>query len=286
MNTANIVNMFSYNFMQFAMIVGLILGICLPIVGMIVYLRKIIFLSDTIGQISLTGASFGVFISSIVSYLVVNNFWMIIIFTIIGAIFIQFLIDKIKVNQEISLLITHSIAISLVMIFLSLTKNYGANLFNILFGNINSISAQDVMIIACLSIMVISLLLVKWRTIILVFVDEVSAKLRGINVTFYKYFTTILISVMIALAVKVVGVLLVATMLALPIVSASLVSRNLKQVVLMAIVMAIISFEGGIMASYLFDLPASALIVFISLLELLISSIIKIIRGRSYGKKN
>lgn len=284
MNTANIVNMFSYNFMQFAMIVGLILGICLPIVGVIVYLRKIIFLSDTIGQISLTGASFGVFISSIVSNLVVNNFWMIIIFTIIGAIFIQFLIDKIKVNQEISLLITHSIAISLVMIFLSLTKNYGANLFNILFGNINSISAQDVIIIACLSIMVISLLLVKWRTIILVFVDEISAKLRGINVTFYKYFTTILISVMIALAVKVVGVLLVATMLALPIVSASLVSRNLKQVVLMAIVMAIISFEGGIMASYLFDLPASALIVFISLLELFISSIIKIIRGRSYGK--
>ena len=284
MNTANIVNMFSYNFMQFAMIVGLILGICLPIVGVIVYLRKIIFLSDTIGQISLTGASFGVFISSIVSNLVVNNFWMIIIFTIIGAIFIQFLIDKNKVNQEISLLITHSIAISLVMIFLSLTKNYGANLFNILFGNINSISAQDVMIIACLSIMVISLLLVKRRTIILVFVDEVSAKLRGINVTFYKYFTTILISVMIALAVKVVGVLLVATMLALPIVSASLVSRNLKQVVLMAIVMAIISFEGGIIASYLFDLPASALIVFISLVELFISSIIKIIRGRSYGK--
>lgn len=284
MNTANIVSMFSYNFMQFAMIVGLILGICLPIVGVIVYLRKIIFLSDTIGQISLTGASFGVFISSTVSNLVVNNFWMIIIFTIIGAIFIQFLNDKIKGNQEISLLITHSIAISLVMIFLSLAKSYGANLFNILFGNINSISAQDVMIIASLSIIVISLLLVKWRTIILVFVDEVSAKLRGINVTFYKYFTTILISVMIALAVKVVGVLLVATMLALPIVSASLFSHNLKKVVLMAIVMAIISFEGGIMASYVFDLPASALIVVISLLELIISSIIKIIRGRSYGK--
>ena len=284
MNTANIVNMFSYNFMQFAMIVGLILGICLPIVGVIVYLRKIIFLSDTIGQISLTGASFGVLISSIVSNLVVNNFWMIIIFTIIGAIFIQFLNDKIKGNQEISLLITHSIAISLVMIFLSLAKSYGANLFNILFGNINSISAQDVMIIASLSFMVISLLLAKWRTIILVFVDEVSAKLRGINVTFYKYFTTILISVMIALAVKVVGVLLVATMLALPIVSASLFGRNLKKVVLMAIVMAIISFEGGIMSSYVLDLPASALIVFISLLELIISSIIKIIRGRSYGK--
>lgn len=284
MNTANIVSMFSYNFMQFAMIVGLILGICLPIVGVIVYLRKIIFLSDTIGQISLTGASFGVFISSTVSNLVVNNFWMIIIFTIIGAIFIQFLNDKIKGNQEISLLITHSIAISLVMIFLSLAKSYGANLFNILFGNINSISAQDVMIIASLSIIVISLLLVKWRTIILVFIDEVSAKLRGINVTFYKYFTTILISVMIVLAVKVVGVLLVATMLALPIVSASLFSSNLKKVVLMAIVMAVISFEGGIMASYVFDLPASALIVFISLLELIISSIIKIIRGRSYGK--
>lgn len=284
MNTANIVSMFSYNFMQFAMIVGLILGICLPIVGVIVYLRKIIFLSDTIGQISLTGASFGVFISSTVSNLVVNNFWMIIIFTIIGAIFIQFLNDKIKSNQEISLLITHSIAISLVMIFLSLAKSYGANLFNILFGNINSISTQDVMIIASLSIIVISLLLVKWRTIILVFIDEVSAKLRGINVTFYKYFTTILISIMIALAVKVVGVLLVATMLALPIVSASLFSSNLKKVVLMAIVMAIISFEGGIMASYVFDLPASALIVFISLLELIISSIIKIIRGRSYGK--
>lgn len=284
MNTANIVSMFSYNFMQFAMIVGLILGICLPIVGVIVYLRKIIFLSDTIGQISLTGASFGVFISSTVSNLVVNNFWMIIIFTIIGAIFIQFLNDKIKSNQEISLLITHSIAISLVMIFLSLAKSYGANLFNILFGNINSISAQDVMIIASLSIIVISLLLVKWRTIILVFVDEVSAKLRGINVTFYKYFTTILISIMIALAVKVVGVLLVGTMLALPIVSASLFSSNLKKVVLMSIVMAIISFEGGIMSSYVFDLPASALIVFISLLELIISSIIKIIRGRSYGK--
>lgn len=279
MNTVNIVSMFSFSFIQHALIVGLVLGICLPIVGIIVYLRKIIFLSDTIGQVTMTGASFSVLIASIFPALVFNNFLMIIIFTIIGAIFIQLLIDKIKDNQEISLLITHSIAISLVMVFLSMSEDYGANLFNILFGNINSISFADTIIIVGLSVIVMMILIGNYKKILLTIIDEAQARLQGFNVVFYKYLSTIIISIMICLAVKIIGVLLVSSLLALPIVSARLVASNLKQVVMISIMIAIISFIGGIIGSFVLDLPASALVVFITLVSLIICSLIRYTKG-------
>lgn len=283
---ANIVSeIFSYGFMQNAILVGLVLSIMLPVVGIIVYLRKIIFLSDTLGQVSLAGASFAVFLSTTLS-LSINNDIVIIIWTIIGAIFIQFLIDKIKDYQEVSLMITHSVSICLVMILLSQSGGYSSTIFSLLFGNIVGITSDYVVLIAVSSVIVLVILAILYRKILISILDQKQSHLRGINPTFYKYLTIVLISIIISLAIKVVGVMLVATMLCLPILVSNLISRSLKQTVIYSIIVCLISFIGGIIISFYYNISGSAIIVLIVLVLYLITSIYKFIQRKVYGTNN
>lgn len=282
---ANIVDFFSYSFVQNAFLVAIIIGITLPFLSIVLYLRKMIFLSDTIGQVSMVGASFNVLISSLFSNLIFDDTIMVVLWTILGAIFIQYLNDKLKHYQDVSLMITHALAISLVMIFLSISKNYSSTLFSILFGNINTITASNVILILVSSILIVSLLVICWKPIVLSSLDQENATLYGINVKFYNYLIIILASLMIALVVKVIGTLLVAAMITIPIISANNVSRNLKEVLFFGITFTTLSMCGGLLVGLYINLPTSAMIVCVSLIIFVITIMYKLFKEKNGKKK-
>lgn len=282
MNVNIVSEILSYGFMQNALIVGLVLSVILPVVGIIVYLRKIIFLSDTLGQVSLAGASFAVFLSTTLS-ININNDIVIILWTIIGAVFIQYLIDKIKNYQEVSLMITHSAAICLVMILLSQSGGYSSTIFSLLFGNIVGVTSDYVILITIVSAIVLCVLTILYKKILMTILDPQQSQLRGINPTLYKYLTIVLVSVIISLAIKVVGVMLVATMLSLPILVSNLISRSLKQTVILSMIVCLISFNGGIIISFYYNISGSAIIVLMALMLYLLTNIYKFIQRKVYG---
>lgn len=282
MNVNIVSEILSYGFMQNALIVGLVLSVILPVVGIIVYLRKIIFLSDTLGQVSLAGASFAVFLSTTLS-ININNDIVIILWTIIGAVFIQYLIDKIKNYQEVSLMITHSVAICLVMILLSQSGGYSSTIFSLLFGNIVGVTSDYVILITIVSVIVLCVLTILYKKILMTILDPQQSQLRGINPTLYKYLTIVLVSVIISLAIKVVGVMLVATMLSLPILVSNLISRSLKQTVILSMIVCLISFIGGIIISFYYNISGSAIIVLMALMLYLLTNIYKFIQRKVYG---
>lgn len=282
MNVNIVSEILSYGFMQNALIVGLVLSVILPVVGIIVYLRKIIFLSDTLGQVSLAGASFAVFLSTTLS-ININNDIVIILWTIIGAVFIQYLIDKIKNYQEVSLMITHSVAICLVMILLSQSGGYSSTIFSLLFGNIVGVTSDYVILITSVSVIVLCVLTILYKKILMTILDPQQSQLRGINPTLYKYLTIVLVSVIISLAIKVVGVMLVATMLSLPILVSNLISRSLKQTVILSMIVCLISFIGGIIISFYYNISGSAIIVLMALMLYLLTNIYKFIQRKVYG---
>ncbi len=264
--SVNIVNMLQLSFMQNALIVAIFLGILLPIIGLLIYMKRLVFLADTIGQISMAGVSFSVFIAPIIAqYFAINNNFIVIIMTVLAAIIIQFLMDRIKNYQDAGLIIVHAIAICMMMIFLSLSNDYQANLFTLLFGNINGVNNNDVLLIGFLSVIILLILAKTWKTNLMIIIDGENAKLVGINVTFYKYLLIILLSITISISIKVIGVLLVTTLLALPIISANNIAYNLKNTILYSIMFCLLSFIIGIICSYYIDLPTSSLIVLVGI---------------------
>ncbi len=262
--------MLSYEFMQNAFMVGIMIGILLPIVGVSIMFRRMIFISDSLGHINMSGIAFAIFITSIFSFLDSYYSLIVLIWTILGALLIEYLRLKFKNYREVSIMIVYSLSIALTMLFLNLSSGYNASLFNILFGNINAISRLQVLFIFISIIIMLVYIRFSYRELILYSMKEEYSKLYDINQTKLKYISIIIIALTVSLAIKVVGVLLVSTIISLPLIASSQVSKSLKKTVLVAILISEISIILGIVLAYYLNISTSAMIVLLILISYLI----------------
>ena len=273
---AYIVDLFNYEFFRNILIVSIILSFLLPLVGIIINLKKIAFLPDTIGQINMAGVAFGSLLGTIFSFQIIPNFLMVVIFTIIGSLLIEILGNKFKNYNEISLMVVHSLSIMLVMFFLSFNNSYNNSIFSILFGNINSISHQDVLITIFLAIFVMIIFFFFYKKILIVILEKNHAEIYGLNEKRISYLTTSIISIVICIAIKIVGIFLVGTLITIPILIASSFVKSLKKAIILSIIITLYSFFSGITLSVFFDLPTSAVIT----LNVLLLYFISLLKGK------
>lgn len=264
-------NLLSYDFIQNALLSSLAIGILLPTIGIIVLLRRMTFIADSFGHINMAGIAFAILLSSIIPTLANFQGIITIIWTIIMAILIEYLRERYADYKELSITIVYSLSIALMMIFLSLSGGYNSSLFSILFGNINGISDQTLIMIIISSIVIITIILIKRKQILLLSMEEDYAKLYGVNTKFMKYITMILIALGITIAIKAVGVLLVSSLIVIPILTAGNLANNLKRTWIYAIIITEFAMIIGIFGSYYLNAPTSALIVLICILLYLLS---------------
>ncbi len=264
--------MLSYDFMQNAFIVAIALGIILPFVGIIVMLRRMTFIADSLGHINMSGIAFAIFLTTYFSIAARFTILITIVWTILGAILIEYLRGKYQEYKEISIMIVYSLSITLTMIFLNLSLGYNASLFNVLFGNINAISNSQVNIILILIIVLIIYLILNYKKLILFSLEEEYVKLYGLNNNMLKYSTTILIAITISIAIKVIGVLLVSSLLIIPILTANNLANNLKETYIYALIITEFDLIFGIIIAYYINISTSAIIVLLSLVLYLIST--------------
>lgn len=264
----------NYEFMQNAVMAGLLIGAVLPFIGIIVMLRRLTFIADSLGHINMAGIAFTILLSSL-GLAFISNSIIIMLWTICSAILIEYLRTKYTEYKELSIMIVYSLSIALTIIFLSISSGYSSSIFNVLFGNINAISHNELiyMFVVCLVLMVYVFL--NYKKLILFSLDEDHAKLYNINTTRLKYGSMILIAIVITLAIKVVGVLLVSSLVSIPMLSAANMSKSLKTTYLNSIWITEVSILSGIILGYILNISTSAMIVVITLLIYLITSLIK-----------
>ncbi len=264
-------NLLSYQMFQHAFIVGILLGILLPTVGIVVLLRRMTFIADSFGHINMAGIAFAIFISSIIPLAAGLQSAITIIWTICAAVIIEYLRERYRNYKELSITIVYSISIALMMIFMSLSGGYNSSLFSILFGNINGISQSQVITMVNTSVIILTLVGILYKKILLVSLEEEYARLYGINVTFIKYLTMIVIAVTITIAISAIGVLLVSSLITIPLLASGNIAKNLKQTYFISIAFTEISIILGILASYYLNLPTSGIIVLIAIIIYFIS---------------
>lgn len=259
--------MLSYTFMQRALISGLLISICAALVGVSLVLRK----NSMIGD-GLSHTAFGAF--AIATVLNIAPLWFAIPVVIAASFFVLKLSNNKKVSGDalIALLSASSLAIGTMAI--SLTKGVNIDLNSYLFGSILSISQSDVWLSLVLTIAVVLLYIFAHNRIFAITFDEDFAKAIGIKTNVYDAIFAIICSLVIVFGMRLLGALLISSLIIFPTLIAMQFSKSFGRVVVYSVLISVVNFVLGLAISYLITSPTGATVVITNLVILVIAYIL------------
>lgn len=267
---------FEYSFLRYALLTGIIMGFVTPIIGSFVVIRRLSFIADTLSHFSLAGLSIGLFLINILGFTFISDpLYLAMIFSVIGALFIEILRGYYQNYKEISMPIVMSLGTALAALFISLSGGFNSSIYNYLFGSILTVGNRYLLIITIVTLIVLGLLAMFYKEMVLISFDETYAKLLGIKIGRFQFVSTIILAVIVSLSIATVGVLLVSSLMIIPVAAAMKVGKSFKNTVVIAIMFSEASIIGGLWLSYELDIASGATIVLIQILTLLLVGIFR-----------
>ena len=268
--------LFKYDFIQYALIAGILVGILAPLIGTVVVIRRLSFIADTLSHFSLAGVCIGVFLSKLVDWKIFDPLFMGIVFSIMGTFIIEKLRGFYKNYKELSMPIVMSCGVALSGFFISLSDNIDSKFTSsLLYGSIYSVSTTDLITIIVITIIVFIFVILTYKKIVTLCFDETYAKVSGINVNLLQLALTIILALVISLFIDIVGVLLIASLMIIPVASAILVGDSFLNTVVSAILFSEFSLVTGFIISYHANVTTGPVIILINVTILIIIMIIK-----------
>lgn len=259
---------FSYPFMQRAILAGLFSAAILGYLGTFITTRKMSFLGDGIAHASLAGVAAALLFGW-------SPMPVAILTAIIIAILIYLLEKKAKVSSDSAIGVIFTTGMALGIIILNFYQGYQPELISYLFGNILTINQVDLFTIILVSLGILFTFFFSYRQLVFVTFDREGAYLSGIKPWKYDLLLYVVSAIAIVLSIKLVGIILVSALLVMPSTISKLFAHSFKTFVLWAVIIAIILVEGGLFLSYLFDLPSGATIIIFGAIFLFVSYLFK-----------
>jgi zinc transport system permease protein len=244
-------------FMRLAFAAGAIVGVLAPAVGFFLVQRQMSLIGDGIGHLAFAGVALGYLID-------VDPVLTALIFSVAGAVGIEQLraLRRTAGDQALALFFYTGIALGVVM--LSAAKALNANLFTFLFGSILTVTKGDVLLVATLGIAALATVFVLYRGLVAVSIDEEAARVSGIPVTALNIVLAGLAGVTIAVSMQIVGILLIAALMVLPVITASRIASSLQGTLALSMGLGLLAVIAGLVASYYLDLAPGGAIVLLS----------------------
>ena len=250
--------LFQFVFMQRAFIAGILIAILCAIIGLFIVLRRMALLGDGLAHISFGGIAAGMLFG-------INNLISALIFSILGAVGIQKL-KKMKVYSDSAIAIFFSFGLALGVILVSLSRGFNADLMSYLFGSILSVSTSDIIIILIAGFAVLLTIFLFYKELFYITFDEVSAKASGIKVERINTLLIILTAIIVVLSMRIVGILLVSSLLVIPASTALMFKRSFKQTIVISTIISVLAVIIGLISAYYLNLAAGGAIVMILIL--------------------
>lgn len=237
-----------------AFVVGLILGALMAALGVLVVLRQMSFFSDAIGHSALTGIALGILLNS-------SPFLGALGFTMFVAALIVALkhYSRLKLDTILGILFPSTMALGVIL--LRLTPGYRTDLVAYLFGDILTVSGADVGITVVLAAIVGAVLLIAGKKLFSIALSEDLAKSEGINTAAYELLFLLTLAAVIAMAIKLVGIVLVTAMLIIPAATAQNLARSIMGMFAISIVASLVAVSVGMVGSAILDVPSGPAIV-------------------------
>lgn len=265
---------FEYQYMQNAIIASFFASIICGTIGVIIIEKKMIMMSGGIAHTSYGGVGLGYLIG-------IEPIWGAFLFSILAALGIGTLKRKKGEYSDIIIGILWPFGMALGIIFIALMPGYPPNLDSYLFGDILSVTTNNIILITILAFsvsLIIILFFNYWEAYIF---DKEFASIMGINTLFLEYLLFIAIAMTVVILIHVVGIILVLALLTTPAAISRMFAKNLKSRMFVSIILSSIFCFTGLWLSYILNVASGAAIVVLSSIFYLLSfSIVSVIKKR------
>lgn len=270
------VNIFAYDFMVKAFIAGMLIALCSPCIGLPIVLKRFSSIGDASSHSALGGIAFGLLIG-------INPIVGAVLFSLAAVLGIEGLRKKFGTYSEIATVVVMSAGIGLTAVLSGFIKNSSAKIDSFMFGSILGISEFELWLTVALAIFVVITTLVLYKEIHALTFDEEAAKLAGIPTGVINFVLMLLTAITVSVASRIVGALMISSLLVIPTATAMLISKSYKQTLILSIVFAEFFVIAGLFISSYTSLvlhlqrglPPGGTIVLIGTLVLVVTALTK-----------
>jgi len=258
------IGILSSAFMQRAYLAAICIAVIGPLVGSFLVHREMAMIGDTLAHSAFAGVAVGLFVNA-ASSVVVPPLLSALFVAAVAALLVQTLVDYAGAYRDTSLAIVLTGSFAVGSVLITATDggiSVGINAY--LFGSLATVSRLNAAILLLLSAVVTVVATVAYRPLVYVTFDEVSARAAGLNVTRYNQLLAVLTAVVVVGAMQIMGVILVAAMLVIPVATATPV-RGFKRSVGAAVCAGLLATMAGVTLSYIYDIAAGGSIVLVAI---------------------
>lgn len=258
---------FSYTFMQNAIFVSVFISILCPCIGIFLVLRRYSMIEDTLAHSSLAGVTIGLLLNQ-------NPILGAFIFTSICGVLIEFLRNYFKKYTDLILTIVLALSVGTAITIISSGK-LNANADSFMFGSILTVTRLDMIMVLILSVISVITLILLYHQLIYIAYDEEAAKVAGVKVGLINYIFSILVASAISVSIRIVGVLVLGSMIALPVATALQLEKGFKMTLIFSILFSFIDIMLGLFISYYLNVAPGGFTALISVAVLVLVLLIK-----------
>ena len=259
-------DIFSYQFFINALIGIAIISIASAIIGTYIVTRRLVSISGGVTHACFGGLGLGYFLG-------ISPVAMAALFAVGSSLLVETMSTRWRVREDSAIAVVWALGMAIGVIFVFMTPGYVPELTSFLFGNILTISNSDIALFAVYTLALIAFFAIYFRKIVAVAFDRDFATISGLPVKFISTVMTVMIALCIVLTIKLVGIMLLMSMLSLPQMIAENFFSRLKSIMFASVTISLIGSVAGLMLSLAIDVPCSALIVAVFAVMYVISKI-------------
>ncbi len=244
----------TFGFMQRALVAGVVIATICSIIGLFLVLKRQSLFGDAMSHVAFGGIAIGLFTN-------VYPLWTAFIVSVLAALGMTKLreFSNIPADSAVAVLLSSGLAIGIVLV--SLSGGFTLDLFSFLFGSILLVSIQDLIMILIVSGIVLAIISLVYNKLTYVTFDEEQAAVGGLNVKNINYLFIVIASITVIASIRLVGVLLISSLIVLPNITAITMGKGFKKTAIISCGISVSSVIVGIIISYLINIAPSGAIV-------------------------
>lgn len=252
--TARLIELFQFPFMQRALLGSILSGSLGGLLGSFAILRQLSFFSDALGHSALLGITLGILLN-------LNPVLVLLPFAVLFGLGVTFLLERTRLATDALLNIIYSSSLALAVIALTFTKSYRSSLTQLLFGDILAVRETDLLLSTLLLLVCAVFIGLTLRAQILLTLHEPLAKSQGVAVQTQRTWFIALLALVVAVSIKAIGVLLVSAFVVIPACTARLLSQKFTGYILLSTGIGALSAVGGMGLSAMLNFPSGPSII-------------------------
>ena len=269
----NVLQMFFYPFMQRALVAGVLVSLCAALLGVSLVLKRYSMIGDGLSHVSFGALAIAVALG-------ITPLWFSIPVVILAAFFLLRMANNPHWNSDAAIAVMSASALAIGILVISQTTGMTTDVDNYMFGSVLAMRREDVVLSVLLSVAVLVLCVLFYHKLFAVTFGESFSRATGLKVERYNTLLAILTALTIVLGMRMMGAMLISSLVIFPALTAMRLFRSFRGVVVCAAVTSVLCFCAGLTASFVLSTPVGASVVCANLTLFLLACLVQRVRSR------